>query len=195
MTKDTAMPARILIVDDDKLILKIMAASLESKGYKVTAASSGEEAIQILDHEMFDLVVTDLVMAGVDGISVLKKAKECDSETSVLILTGHGDLESAISALRLKAEDYLLKPCEPEVLFFRIEKCLERRYLARKVKLYEKFLPACCVCGKIRDDTGVEPGTGHWLPFDEYVLKRAGVSVSHAYCPACAAEAMSKNKK
>ena len=188
------MLGKILLVDDDLLILKIIKANLTEQGYDVTAASSGEEAIAILGREEipFDLVLTDLVMAGTDGISVLKKAKETDPDIAVLILTGHGDLESAINALRFKADDYLLKPCEPEVLTFRIEKCMERRLLTRKVKLFEKILPACCVCGKIRDDTGVAPGSGTWMPFDVYVMKRAGVAVSHAYCPECAREAMRK---
>jgi DNA-binding NtrC family response regulator len=188
------MSGKILLVDDDLLILKIIKANLIEQGYEVIAASSGEEAITILQQESvpFDLVLTDLVMAGADGISVLKKAKEVDPDVAVLILTGHGDLESAISALRLKADDYLLKPCEPEVLTFRIEKCMERRLLTRKVKLYEKILPACCVCGKVRDDTGVAPGEGAWMPFDVYVMKRAGVAVSHAYCPECARRVMEK---
>ena len=124
-------------------------------------------------------------MNPVDGMGVLKKAKEKNPESIVIILTGFGDLISAIDALRLEADDYLLKPCEPEELSFRISSCLEKLELKRKVKAYETIVPVCCVCKSIRDDTGKEIGTGRWMPVEEYILTKSKIAISASYCPEC----------
>ena len=83
----------------------------------------------------------------------------------VIVLTGFGDMLSAIEALRSQADDYMLKPCESGEMFFRVERCLEKLELARKIHLYQKILPMCCVCKKIRDDTGKVPGRGDGSPW------------------------------
>jgi DNA-binding response OmpR family regulator len=180
----------ILLVDDDPFILTGIGQNLENEGYKVTTAESGEAALELLGEAGFDLVITDLVMDGVDGIEVLKAAKENNPETVVIILTGYGDMTSAIDALRLDADDYMLKPCQPEEMNFRVAACLEKVELSRKIKLYEQILPVCCMCKKIRDDQGREPGTGNWMPVDDYLWKKARLSVSSTYCPACAKTAV-----
>ena len=100
----------ILLVDDDLLILKGISNNLKRKGYHVTEADSGERAVELLEQFSFDLVLTDLVMEQIDGIRVLKKAKELNSEIMVIILTGYGNMKSAIDALRIGADDYLTKP-------------------------------------------------------------------------------------
>lgn len=176
---------KILLVDDDLLILQSISSALEHEGYNVTTADNGEKAIELIKENNFDLVLTDLVMDPVDGIKVLKKAKEIDPESIVIILTGFGDLISAIEALRLNADDYLLKPCEPEELSFRISSCLEKLELKRKVKAYETIVPVCCECKSIRDDTGKEIGTGKWMPVEEYILTKSKIAVSPTYCPEC----------
>ncbi len=178
---------RILIVDDDQLILKTLGDYLEKRDYRVTRAASGEKALKILKSNYFDLMICDIVMGKVDGLSVLKKAKKTTPLMGVIILTGYGELASAIDALRLRADDYLLKPCEGEEINFRVTKCLEKIELDRKIKIYESILPICCVCNKIRDDEGHEPGTGKWLRLEDYLEKR-GVQASHTYCPDCMAE-------
>ena len=144
---------KILLVDDDFLILQAISSALEREGYHVTTAANGKNAIELIEENNFDLILTDLVMDPVDGLGVLKKAKEKNPESIVIILTGFGDLISSIEALRLDADDYLLKPCEPEELSFKISSCLEKLELKRKVKAYETIVPVCCVCKSIRDDT------------------------------------------
>ena len=176
---------KILLVDDDLLILQAISSSLEQEGYNVTTAANGEKAIELIKEKNFDLILTDLVMEPVDGMGVLKKAKETNPESIVIILTGFGDLMSAIEAIRLDADDYLLKPCESEELSFRISSCLEKLELKRKVKAYETIVPVCCVCKSIRDDTGKEIGTGEWMPVEEYILTKSKMAVSPTYCPAC----------
>lgn len=176
---------KILLVDDDPFILQSIAVALEQEGYHVTSAADGKQAVELIEKNSFDLVLTDLVMDPIDGIGVLKKAKEKDPEIVVIILTGFGDLISAIEALRLDADDYLLKPCEPEELLFRISSCLEKSELKRKIKVYETIVPVCCVCKSIRDDTGKEVGTGQWMPVEEYILTKARIAISPTYCPEC----------
>jgi YesN/AraC family two-component response regulator len=175
----------ILLVDDDLLILQAISSSIEQEGYNVTTANSGEKAIELINENHFDLILTDLVMEPVNGMRVLKKAKEKNPESIVIILTGYGDLISAIEALRLDADDYLLKPCEPEELSFRIFSCLEKLELKRKVKAYETIVPVCCVCKSIRDDAGKEIGSGEWMPVEEYILTKSKIAVSPTYCPEC----------
>jgi len=180
---------QILLVDDDIVILSGIGKDLESSGYEVTPAMSGERAIELIKTSHFDMVITDLVMGRIDGIEVLKTAKDKNPETMVLILTGYGDMGSAIDALRLDADDYLLKPCEPDALKIRVARFFERLELNRKLKLYETMLPVCCVCKKIRDDSGREPGAGKWMTVEQYIWEKAGISPTSTYCPECAAAA------
>ena len=176
----------ILLVDDDDLILKSLGPALEGRGYEVATSDNGAKAIEMITGSHYDMVITDLVMTPVDGLEVLKKSKEIRPEILVIILTGFGDMGSSIDALRLDADNYMLKPCEPEELYFRVSNCFRKLELRRKVKLYEKILPVCCQCKKIRDDADREPGTGTWMAVEEYIRDRAKVDVTSTYCPACA---------
>ncbi len=176
----------ILLVDDDAVILNTIGPALENKGYRVKTANSGEQAIEMIVEKDFDLVITDLVMEPTNGIEVLKKIKQSNPETMVMILTGFGDMTSVIDALQLDADNYLLKPCEAEEIFLRVSDCLNKLELQRKIKLYEKILPICCRCKKIRNDTGMEPGTGKWIQFESYFRDKAKIEVTSTYCPACA---------
>ena len=124
----------ILVVDDDPLVLSGIAKNLEVSGYMVATAGNGEEAFSLLNRGAFDLVMTDLMMTPVDGMEVLKKAKELFPDIMVIILTGYGDLYSAIDALRYGADDYLIKPCELNEIRYRISRCLEKLALKRKLK-------------------------------------------------------------
>ena len=179
----------ILLIDDDPYILTGIGQSLETEGYQVTTAESGELALELLKENRFDLVITDLVMDQIDGIQVLKQAKKLNPDLMVIILTGYGDMTSAIDALRLNADDYMLKPCQPDEMSFRVAACLEKLELSRKLTLYEQILPVCCVCRKIRDDEGRQPGTGQWMNVDRYLWNKAGLAVSSTYGPDCAHKA------
>jgi len=181
---------KILLVDDDKFILQSVGNILEKNGYDVTRVDNGQKAIDIIEKQDFDLVLTDLIMDTVDGIEVLKRTKEISPDTMVMILTGFGDLDSAIDALRLNADDYLLKPCEPTEISFKISSCLEKLELKRRITVYENIYPICCVCKSIRNDEGKEPGTGEWISVEEYFWKIAKLAPSSTYCPKCAKKLM-----
>jgi DNA-binding response OmpR family regulator len=175
----------ILLVDDEEIILNSIGKNLRLQNYDVTLANSGEQAISLLNSSQFDLLVTDLSMPEIDGIQVLKEAKKINSLTAVIILTGYGDMSSSIEALRLGADDYLIKPCDPAEFTFRIKRCFEKQEAFRKVRLYENILPVCMYCKNIRDDTGAEPGKGKWLEMEKYIHSRSGTDISHTFCPQC----------
>ena len=148
-------------------------------------AQSGEEAVELLKKNMFDLVITDQVMNELDGIQVLKNVKELNPETQVIIFTGYNTFSTPVDALRLRADEFLLKPCESKELIRIVKRCLENLVSSRKIKLYEEILPVCSVCKKIRDDTGKEPGKSTWVDLEEYLMKKAKVKVYYSYCPKC----------
>ena len=178
----------ILLVDDEPIITKITGNDLEGKGYEVTTADSGERAIELLNQSSFDLVITDLVMMSVNGIGVLKKSKEINPETMVIILTGFGNMTSVIDAIRFDADDYMLKPCEPEVMYFRVSRCLEKLELKRKIKIYEDILSVCDMCKKISYDSGKMDGTGQWMSMEKFIHDKENVNIKPSYCPTCAGE-------
>jgi DNA-binding NarL/FixJ family response regulator len=124
---------KILVVDDEILILKTYQRDLELAGYEVDTADSGEDALLMLAQTRYDLLVTDLMMNGMSGIELLAGAGEKNALMPVVILTGHGHLQSAMEALRLGAADYLLKPCINEELILRITSCLEKTELRQEV--------------------------------------------------------------
>jgi DNA-binding NtrC family response regulator len=175
----------ILLVDDEAIIRKTLAGKLSDEGFTVLPADGGASALAFLATTKINLVITDLMMEGMSGIQVLEAVKANNPDTAVIILTGYGDLTSAIDALRLGADDYLLKPCDLNELLFRINKCLEEQSLKEMVQFYEDILPICLDCKKIRDDSNSEPGMGPWMPVDQYLTKKAGKSMSHGYCPDC----------
>jgi DNA-binding response OmpR family regulator len=174
----------ILIVDDEQLIRESLRLDILDLGYRVDTAASGEEAMTLLEHE-YDLIVTDLLMEGMSGLEVLRAAKEKYPDQAVFILTGYGELDSAISALRLGADDYLLKPYNHEELILRVNRCLTGRKLQQTVKLYESLLSICSECKKIRDDEPNESGEVSWISIEQFVCKTTGSNLSHGICPEC----------
>ena len=117
----------VLLVDDETVFTNNMSKLLTSRGYRVTAVNSGDSAIQVLEKEDFDVIVLDLKMPGMDGITTLKEIKRLGLFTETLILTGHGSIDSAMEATKLGAYDYLPKPCEIGELVAKIEGAWEKK--------------------------------------------------------------------
>jgi len=109
---ETELRAKILIVDDEAGIRFFLQELLERDGYTVVAVDSGEAALNCIGQEEFDLALIDLKMRGISGTDVLKVLHTKAPDTVVIMLTGHGSLESAVEALRQGAHDYLFKPCK-----------------------------------------------------------------------------------
>ena len=131
--------AKILLVDDETVFTQNMAKLLTSRGYVVTAVNSGDAAIQELEQKDFDVVVLDLKMPGMDGITTLKEIKKLGLFTETLILTGHGSIDTALEAIKIGAYDYLTKPCEIDELVGKIEGAWEKKDDEIKKDIEEKI--------------------------------------------------------
>jgi len=129
--------SRILLVDDETVFTENMSALLTARGYRVTTANSGDSAIQALGENSFDVVVLDLKMPGMDGITTLKEIKKLGLLTETLILTGHGSIDTALEAVKLGAYDYLTKPCEIDELVDKIEGAWEKKDTGEKQEMME----------------------------------------------------------
>ncbi|HEY0765103.1 MAG TPA: response regulator [Pyrinomonadaceae bacterium] len=120
---------RLLVVDDEESLRITTAAIFEHEGYIVDTASSGDEAIELLNKQDYDLVLTDLHMEGGDGLSVLNRIRRQAPLTISVVLTGFASVESAIAALQEGAYDYLVKPCDIESMKHTIRRGVEHRRL------------------------------------------------------------------
>jgi len=109
-------PIRLLLVDDEQDFLEAVTPALERRGLEVTAVSNGIEALALLDHWPFDVVVLDVKMPGMGGIEVFHELCHREPELPVVILTGHGDIQQAFETSREGVFDYLTKPCRVEDL-------------------------------------------------------------------------------
>jgi len=127
---------RILVVDDEEHIRKILTIMLAKQGYHTETAADGLEALERLEQAPFDLVITDLRMPRLDGLDLLRRIKEHDSDLTVIIVTAFSSVETAVEAMRHGAYDYVSKPFREDVLLLTLEKALERRsILAENRKL------------------------------------------------------------
>ncbi len=136
--EQTAAPFLVLAVDDEEVALKNLVRILAKEGYAAHAAGTGGEAIRLLGQNLYDVVLTDLVMEGADGLEILARAKERDPETEVIIVTGHGSVEGAVAATKKGAFHYIQKPVRPDEIRSIVRQAAEKRRLARKVRDLEK---------------------------------------------------------
>src|SRR5256886_10022154 len=130
---------RILIVDDEEPVRNLFAAYLEET-YTCETAADAQEALDMLAREPFALVLTDMQMPGLGGIELLRKIVEHYPDTAVIMISGVDRTQRVIDAIRVGASDYLIKPCELDVLSLCVERALERRALLRKARLYKRDL-------------------------------------------------------
>lgn len=131
--------AKILLVDDEEIFTRNMAKLLSTRRYRVTVANSGDAAIRALEAEPVDVIVLDLKMPGMDGLTTLKEIQKLGLFTQTLMLTGHGSIDSALEAMKLGAYDYLTKPCEIEELVAKIEGAWQKKDGAVKQDIQEKI--------------------------------------------------------
>ncbi len=127
------MKAHILVVEDDPTTRTSFACRLQYAGYRVTEAPDGETALDLLEHEPFDVVVTDIIMGDVDGMEVLHTARLQTYQSEVIILTGHGSFDTAVTAVRKGAYDYLVKPCSAEHVLQCVESAVRRHKTNQQV--------------------------------------------------------------
>jgi len=123
---------KILVVDDEKSMCDFLEIMLNKEGYEVTSATSGEKALELLDNNLYSMVLTDVKMPGVDGFEVLRKTKEVSPDTVVIMITAYGSPEGAVTAIKEGAYDYITKPFRVEEVKLTIKKSLERSILIKE---------------------------------------------------------------
>jgi DNA-binding NtrC family response regulator len=128
------MPGRILFIDDDPAGREVALFNLGKAGYSVTPASGGQEGLDAFAAAPFDLVITDLKMPGISGMEVLRTVRARAPEVPVLVITAFGNIETAVSAMKDGAYDFIGKPFHRDQLLLSVEKALERRRLAAEVR-------------------------------------------------------------
>lgn len=132
------MIEKVLVADDEPLMLRFVTDCLKRLGKEVVAAENGAMAIQYLEAEGFDLVITDMKMPVKSGIDVLKSAKQLSPSPLVILATAHGTIESAVEAMKLGAFHYLIKPFSPEALEGILEKAEEHLRLVKENRFYKE---------------------------------------------------------
>ena len=134
------MSSKILVVDDEKIIRESLSYILKKEGYEVEEAENGKVAYNILRERSFDLVITDLEMPEMKGIELLEQIRKLNVQTSTVVITAYGSLETAISALRNGASDYILKPIEFDELLIKVKKLFDVKELLIENKILRKEL-------------------------------------------------------
>ena len=128
------MHERILVIDDEEHMLALFESVLGKEGYVVTCAGSAEDALPLLETKEFDLIVSDLLLPGMNGLALLRQAKGLRPMLPYVLLTGHGTVRSAVEAMKEGATDYLTKPVDTDELKVVITKALELHRLTREVE-------------------------------------------------------------
>lgn len=127
---------KLLLIDDEAGVRKVLGLSLRKEGYKVFLAENGEKGLELFGSGQPDIVLTDVKMPGLNGIEVLKRVKEIRPETEVIVITGHGDIDLAIEALRLNASDFITKPVNEEALLVALARAKNSLETRAKLKEY-----------------------------------------------------------
>lgn len=126
----------VLVVDDDEISREYVYEALKQEGYDVVMAEDGFQATEKIDNKEFDLVITDMKMPRMDGLELMEKVKEASPETTIVIMTAYGTVESAVEAMKKGASDYIIKPFSPDQLKLLLERVEERRKLVNENKYW-----------------------------------------------------------
>jgi len=134
-------PLRVLVIDDDRALAETIAESLERRGHTCTVCITGKSGVAKLEHESFDVVLTDLRMADLGGLEVVKRAREVLPDAEVFVITGFGDVKTAVEAMKLGASHYLQKPIDLAELRAVVDQSAERARTLRDLRrqIDEKF--------------------------------------------------------
>ena len=132
--------AKILIVEDEKAIRNVLRNILkdENKDFEIEEAENGKQALDLMSEKEFDLALCDIKMPGMDGIEVLEQVREKHPDTAVVMISGHGDLDTAVESMRKGAYDYISKPPDLNRLINTVRNALDRNTLVRENKVLKK---------------------------------------------------------
>jgi two-component system, NtrC family, response regulator len=133
-------PSNILVVDDDESLRRVTQLQLEEAGYRVLTASNGTQALALMEEETPGLVITDLKMPGPSGLELLKKIRQDYPQTTVLLITAFGTVQTAVEAMKAGAYDYITKPIDYEELVLVVNRAMERQQLVEEVRTLRRSL-------------------------------------------------------
>ena len=134
------MEKKLLLVDDEEGIRKVLGISLMDMGYAVLTAENGLEALAIFRAENPSIVLTDIKMPGLDGIQLLQAIKSENPDTEVIMITGHGDMDLAIKSLKLEATDFVTKPIHDDILEIALKRANERILMREQLRRHTENL-------------------------------------------------------
>ena len=180
------MRHNVLIIDHDSQALFTAGWILEKNKYNVTMALNGSSGMEYLKNASFSLILTELSLEDINGLSILEAARNTTPETTVIFQTTAIDPAFKEKTFKLGANDYLFKPYQSEELLFRVKKSIESCQLKQKLRLQSSFVTGCCACKKIRfdDNKGSEGST--WLEIEDFLKAEMNILLSSTYCPECA---------
>ena len=121
--------SKILIVDDEVSMREFLEIMLSKEGYKVSSSGSGKEALKMLNDTIYDLIVSDVQMPGMNGIELLRNVKEVCPDTTVIMITAYASTESGVEAMKAGAYDYITKPFKVDEIKLIIKNALEKKRL------------------------------------------------------------------
>ena len=124
--------SRILVVDDDHNVLKVIRMRLEAEGFQIVTASDAEKAVAEATSEIFDLALVDLKLSEKDGIQLMEELHQINAELPIIILTAYGTIQSAVEAMSKGAHSYITKPFDYRELLLQINNCLEKKRLSNE---------------------------------------------------------------
>ena len=156
----TDAKAHVLVVDDDALNRLQLLQGLKQQGYSTAPAEDGEQALEILAEDSFDLVILDILMPNLDGFGVLRRMKDDGSlrDIPVIVISALDEMDSVVKCIRMGAEDHLSKPFDPTLLEARVGACLEKKRMRETiVRTLGKYVPESVAASIIRDEGTLEP--------------------------------------
>ncbi len=140
--------ASILIIDDEKAIRKTLSEILSYEGYKIDEAGDGEEGLKLFSSKTYDVVLCDIKMPKMDGIEFLEKAKEINADVPVIVISGHGNIDTAVEAVKKGAFDYVSKPPDLNRLLITLRNALDKQSLVTETKVLKRKV------GKVQEMVG-----------------------------------------
>ena len=189
---------KILIAEDDHIARRILQTILTKQGNEVTAAEDGLKALEALQKEPPEILITDWMMPGLDGLQLSRQVRELDlpSYVYIIFLTALTEKQRIIEGLDAGADDYITKPYDKTELMarvkagervIRLEKTLREKNAAlsdalAQIKQLKGMVPICMHCKKIRNDEN------YWQQVEEYVAEHTEADFSHSICPRCLEE-------
>lgn len=197
----------VLYVEDDDSTRSAISSQLARRVRALLVAENGKQGLNAFRERYPDIVITDIMMPVMDGLTMARKIKTLNSTTQIIVTTAHNDTGSFLDAIDIGIDQYVLKPIDQKKLLDAVKKCeavvnrerviqqhrLERERLISelqdalaKVKVLSGFLPICAYCKKIRNDEG------YWTQLEAYISAHSETVFSHGCCPDCAKKVLAE---